>query len=367
MIISSVIQSLMFPSAQKSPQIKGHKRPDLSTWSCLRSLSPRVLACLKCQLLNHVRYKTFCIILFVVCFHSAHSEIVDHFKPCPNKSDNHSLGNIDFIYMINLDKRPEKFEDCNRRLNPYGIFPYRFSAVNGWEMPIEAINDVGLKYEPWMGAGLMGTYYFQDENGEIQYAHEPIHVVGRTYFAHCVARGPIAIVLSHLSVIQDAYDSGYETIWVLEDDIEVIRDPRILPELIDRLDALVGKDGWDILFTDRDIKKKNGEYNPCYWWAKRPNFSPCDPSIFDKRRAISPDFQQIGARWGSASMILRRSGMEKILNFIKIYRIFFPYDMDYIFPCDSETNMRLFTVFDDVVSNQIDSISDNGGPSYLNK
>jgi GR25 family glycosyltransferase involved in LPS biosynthesis len=218
-----------------------------------------------------------------------------------------------------------------------------------------------------MNTGIMGTYYFLDDQNVIQHAHEMIHASGRTYFGHCVARGPIAIILSHLSVLQDALDSGYETIWVLEDDIEIIRDPRVIPDLIDKLDGLVGKEGWDILFTDQDIRKANGEYNPCYWYAKRPNFTPWNPNQFAERRAISCDFQKIGARWGSHSMILRRSGIQKILNFFKVYRIFFPYDMDFIFPSDMFSEIQLFTVFEAVVSNQVDSISDNAGPSYLEK
>ncbi len=294
-----------------------------------------------------------------------YGDIADHFKPCPDKLSGHGIRNVDFIYMINLDKRPEKFEDCSERLNLYGIYPYRFSAVNGWEMPIEVINDVGLKYQPWMKNDIMGTYYFLDDQNEIRHEHEIIHDPAKTYFGHCVARGPIAIILSHLSVLQDAYDSGYETIWVMEDDIEVIRNPMLIPELIDKLDMLVGKEGWDILFTDRDMKTKTGEYHPCFWHAKRPNFTPWNSAIFAERKTVSPDFQKIGARWGSHSMVVRRSGMEKILDFIKVYRIFFPYDLDFIFPSGIDWDMQLYTVLDDVVSHQIDSISDNGGPSYL--
>jgi GR25 family glycosyltransferase involved in LPS biosynthesis len=302
--------------------------------------------------------------LFLILTSCLSAEIQDHFKPCPGKSNYHNMKNIDFIYVINLDRRPDRYEDICNRLNPYGIYPYRFSAVNGWELPIETINDVGLKYEPWMKNDLMGTYYYLDENGQIQHAHEIIHDPEKTYFAHCVARGPIAITLSHLSVLQDAYDSGYETIWVIEDDVEVIRNPNCLPSLIEKLDALVGNDGWDVLFTDQDIRKQNGEYNSCYWHANRPNFTPWNSSLFAKRETVSPEFKKIGARWGSHSMIIRRSGIEKILNFIKVYRIFFPYDMDYILPSDIDSDIQLYTVIDDVISNQVDSISDNGGPSY---
>jgi GR25 family glycosyltransferase involved in LPS biosynthesis len=304
------------------------------------------------------------IILLLICSFNLFANVKDHFKPCPNKGNYHNIKNIDFIYLINLDKRPDRYQDCCKRLNPYGIYPYRFSAVNGWELSIDDINDIGLKYERWMKSGIMGTYYFLDEKGEIQYDHEIIHDSNKTYFGHCVARGPMGIALSHLSILQDAYDSGYETIWVLEDDIEVIRNPNCMPELIEKLDALVGKEGWDVLFTDKDMKKPNGEYNPCYWHAPRPNFTPWNPHIFAQRTNISPDFQKIGARWGAHSMIVRRSGIEKILNFFKVYKIFLPYDMDFIFPSDIHSDIQLYTVLDDVIAHQIDSVSDNGGPSY---
>jgi hypothetical protein len=56
-------------------------------------------------------------------------------------------------------------------------------------------------------------------------------------------------------------------------------------------------------------------------------------------------------------MIIRRSGMEKILNFIKKNHLFFPIDMKYILP----NQIRLFTVIKDVVSNMPGALSDNGG------
>jgi hypothetical protein len=48
--------------------------------------------------------------------------ISDYLKELNDKSGDHSMRNIDFIYTINLDKRPEKFSLCTQQLNPYGIF-----------------------------------------------------------------------------------------------------------------------------------------------------------------------------------------------------------------------------------------------------
>lgn len=289
-------------------------------------------------------------------------DLETHLKQIQNKSGSHSIRNVDFIYMINLDQRPEKYSFSLNQLTPYGINPFRFSAVNGWELSFADIDDVGLKFSPEMEGGFMGTCYPSYMNFEP--SHEIIQNYDQTYFCHCLSRGAIGIVLSHLSILQDAYDSGYQTIWVMEDDIEVLRDPRILSDLIDKLDQTVGSNNWDVLFTDRDIRDSNGIPKACYWAAKRPDGARfLLVNNFAERTHVGDDFIKIGARWGAHSMILRRSGIRKLLQFFKAHQIFLPYDMDYILP----PGIKLFTVAHDVVSNFPKSVSDNGGPSYLNK
>lgn len=282
-----------------------------------------------------------------------------YFKKADNKATNHTMKHIDFIYTINLDQRPEKFAQCTNQLNKYGIYPYRFSAVNGWELTLDILNDVGVKYEPWMPRDLMGTSY--PAGKDYQYFHELMHVEGKNYFCHTMGRGTIGIVLSHLSVLQDAYNSGYNTIWVMEDDIHVIHDPHKISTLIEKLDETVGSGQWDILFTDRDTKGRDGNYVPCFGHARRPNFSPNNPQRFARRKRISNLFRQIGARYGTYSMIVRRSGMQKILEYFKKYRIFLPYDMDFFMP----NGIKIYTVLDDIVSTDPVALSDNGKPGYL--
>src|SRR3990167_8294515 len=216
-----------------------------------------------------------CMLLWSIFLLPLCATVQDHFKPATYKGGNHRMRNIDFIYTINLDQRPEKWEDTRQQLEAYDIHPYRFSAVNGWDLPLSVINDVGVPYERGMRRRLWGTWYSLDGQGDP--IHEVMHEPGRPYFCHCMSRGAVAIVLSHLSILQDAYNSGYNTIWVMEDDIEVCRDPRILPDLIERLDRMVGSDGWDVLFTDKDTKNREGQNVPCLGYAHRPNFNPVDP------------------------------------------------------------------------------------------
>ena len=288
------------------------------------------------------------------------AKLEDHFKPALNKSGVHKIKNIDFIYTINLDARPEKFQKCLDQLLPYGIEPYRFSAVNGWELTLDDINDVCLTYEPWMNGSMFGTSYLPENDG--MPSHELVSVPGKKYFCHCMSRGAVGIVLSHLSILQDAYNSGYETVWIMEDDIQLIQNPHNLSGLIKKLDQAVGKGKWDILFTDQDTKNQNGEYVPCKGYALRPNFTPKNPSRFSERNSVGI-FTKTGARYGAYSMIIRRSGMSKILNFFKKHQVFLPYDMDFYLPND----IQIYAVQEDVVSTEPTALSDNGGPNYLKK
>ena len=282
----------------------------------------------------------------------------DHLREAPNKSGGSQVEGIDFIYMINLDERPEKFQSCLAQLQPYGITPYRFSAINGWKLSLEEINDVGVVYKPGMATDLMGTCYPLNANGPV---HEILSVPGQTYFCHCMARGAIGCDLSHASVLRDALHSRYGTVWIMEDDVSVVRDPRLMSKYIQKLDALVGKDGWDILFTDQDtISNTTGDYVVCLGYARRPNFIPENPGRFAQRVDVSPDFRRIGARYGAYSYIIRRSGMKKILRFLKKYSLFLPFDMEFTLPND----IRLYALREDVLSTKRFAPSDNGSPGY---
>jgi hypothetical protein len=46
-----------------------------------------------------------CVVFFSL---SLSADIKDHLKPAETKSEMHNIPNVDFIYMINLDQRPEK-------------------------------------------------------------------------------------------------------------------------------------------------------------------------------------------------------------------------------------------------------------------
>lgn len=306
----------------------------------------------------------FSLFLLILCS-TSHAALQDRLKMCDGKQTNHNMRNVDFIYMINLDERPQKYALCKEQLDKYGINPYRFSAVNGWKLSLEAINDVGVKYKRGMTPLLATTYPDLGEGDKKIQSHEYMKDNGKTYFNHCTALGAIGCSLSHISILQDAYDSGYETIWVMEDDIEILGNPHEISDLIAELDAVIGHDNWDVLFTDYDYRIGVGKYLPAYGTAKRPDID-CSPEHrysepYTKTVEINNHLRKIAARFGTASMIIRRSGIIKMLEFWKTRNIYLPCDLEnYLAP-----GIQRYGLTFDLVTNMLNSQSDIGVPAYL--
>jgi len=305
----------------------------------------------------------FSIILAILfSYDFSYAKLQDHFKKALGKSNNnHAMRNIDFIYMINLDRRPEKYTLSMKYLDKYGIKPYRFSAVDGWKLSLEEILDVGVRFKPGM-TPLLGTTFVADpcNSNKLITSHEFMQEYDKTYFVHCIAPGALGCALSHISVLQDAYDSGYETVLVLEDDIEIVRNPHLLSDLIDELDSIVGHDNWDVLFTDHDYRIGVNTYLPAYGACKRPDMDNRPEERYSdkytKTVTINQNFRTVAARFGTTSMIIRRSGIIKLLEFAKERNIYLPYDLEnYLVP-----GIKRYGLNYDVITNMLNSLSDIG-------
>jgi GR25 family glycosyltransferase involved in LPS biosynthesis len=143
------------------------------------------------------------------------AEFSDHLKAVGPKNQKSSISGIDYIYLINLDQRPEKWEKSLGQLERYGITPHRFSAIYGWDLSIEAKNELGIQFAPRMLSDQWVLTFPNKLRGhyELDFLREELY--GSTVFCHWMRPGAIGCYLSHLSVLQDAYDSGYHTIWIL--------------------------------------------------------------------------------------------------------------------------------------------------------
>lgn len=283
--------------------------------------------------------------------------VFDHLSPARDKGEFSGIEGVDCIYMINLDRRPEKFVQASKELLAYGIVPYRFPTIDGSKLSLEVINDVGLRYRKGMPRIFTKSFPLE---GEGVVSNEFLADKDRAYFSHEMNLGRIGCVMSHLSVLQDAFHFGYETVWVLEDDILVEKDPNILTRMIEDLDRIVGKDNWDILFTDPNTRSCQGTPILVYGAARHPAFDCSLDARYDPkytiREPISEDIERVGSRFGAYSMIIRRSGIEKLLRFFREHQIYLPYDLEYYIVPD----IRLYGLRYGVVTNFLEAITDTG-------
>jgi len=255
-----------------------------------------------------------------------HAELEDHFKPVCDKQMMRTIPGVDCIYMVNLDRRSEKFTAACKEFQPYGIVPCRLSAVDGWSFSVEDVWDVSYRYKFQHERGVMGTCYYVDHNGLVTDYHELINTTEKPYLGHCMSRGAIGCILSHLSILQDAWDSGYECVWVLEDDIKVRSSPLQITALLDELNAYTSD--WSVLFTDLDSKKSNGKWSPCKAIRRRPGVQLHSLSYYLKIWQCTENLREIRLRFGTYSYLVSRRGMKQILDYYKEHKVFFPYDIE---------------------------------------
>jgi GR25 family glycosyltransferase involved in LPS biosynthesis len=261
----------------------------------------------------------------------SYGHIEDHYRILESKVGSLSPKNIDEVYVINLDQRPERWENCMKQLNAYGIFPCRFPGIYGWALTPAVLDEVGLRFQPGMWVGRECIMHFPAEKkGDPEFLFLSQGFVGKTCFSGWTVKGTIGCSLSHFSVLKNAYDSGYNTVWVMEDDISVLENPHLLSDLIDELDTLVGPDGWDVLYTDPDFlvidQAKEVALQVPYMW--RPDMPDRDVRFLAEHEEVGEHFMKIGSRMRAHSMIYRRCGLEKILDFYRKNNNFLPYDQE---------------------------------------
>ncbi len=247
---------------------------------------------------------------------NADEELNKYIAPINLEYADSGIGLIDCVYVINLEKRPEKWIESNNSFLEYSIKPNRVNAFDGWKLTDQQLQK------------LMGKH--------------PIRMRG----------GQMGCLISHLSVIKDAYNRGFKCIWVCEDDVIFNQNPHSLTKHIFTLSVYQPK--WDILFTDMDAKDVNG--NPIVSVSSdfRPDFKHEDISYYLEKTAVSHELIQIRQRFGTYSMIISRSGMAKILNHYEKLPVWTAYDIEihYI------PNIEEFALINEVVTSRCSKISD---------
>ncbi len=239
-----------------------------------------------------------------------------YLPPIELKESSSSIFPIDCIYVINLDARFERWQRTEALCARYSLTPNRVGAVNGWAIPQEEQERLALPYPCRLGGGQLGC------------------------------------LLSHLSILKDAWQRNFDLIWVLEDDVEFIEDPRQLPELLAQLSQ--SDPDWDILYTDTDFRNKRRGYTRPLDNDFPPDWKNEPPFICTERIPISKDLMRIRSRYGTHSMLISRRGIKKIREYYASRPHWTAIDIElhYI------PTIREYSTRRDIVSNLRHSLSD---------
>ena len=134
--------------------------------------------------------------------HKHETPITKYLTPIHITEEKSGLDLIDCLYVINLDRRPEKWQKMAALFSEKGLHPNRVSAVDGWMIPKSVQKEVAGPYPVNLSPGHFGC------------------------------------LLSHLSVLKDAHTRGFNYIWVFEDDVEFKVDAGIIPGILHELNTL---------------------------------------------------------------------------------------------------------------------------------
>jgi GR25 family glycosyltransferase involved in LPS biosynthesis len=198
---------------------------------------------------------------------------------------------VDCIYVINLEKRPEKWERVDTLLRQDGIFANRFNAIDGWAIPKSVQKE------------LAGPY--------------PVRMLP----------GEIGCLLSHISVIKDALDRNFNVVWIFEDDFECVEPARAMVPLIKQISEI--DPNWDILYTDVDSKNSEGIPSLALGSDYRPDRKFIHPDeYYLARTSISKDLMQIRQRYGMYSFLVSRKGLQKIYHYFSHVYLWTAVDID---------------------------------------
>lgn len=266
----------------------------------------------------------FCIINSLFSASEKECVIWEYLTPIEVEEFNSGLELIDCIYVINLDFRTQKWETTKKACQRYNLGINRVSAVNGWALSKAVHKRLASPYPVRLPSGALGC------------------------------------LLSHLSILKDAYERGFSIIWVMEDDIEFLANPK---ELVNSLYILFNIDPeWDIFYTDTDYRGRNG-YTRSLGLDPRPDQKLYPLKYYLTRDYCHKDIMRIRSRYGTHSMIISKNGIRKILEYYSSRSLWSPIDIDihYI------PGIREYSATKDLVTNIIGAITDNGRTDFKRK
>ena len=208
------------------------------------------------------------------------------------KHSSSGLDKIDCIYVINLKKRAKKWKETDSQLKKYGLTANRVNAIDGWKLR----------------------------------SRQLLCLIG--FYNHQMLPGKVGCYLSHLSCLKDALERKFNLVWIMEDDIDIVKDPQHMTQLIKQLDEL--DPSWDVLYSDLDTRHINGkDRRPSTVRThefKNPYIKLNSKRNHFRRMTMNNKLRKTGFRWGMYSYIISTRGAQKIYDKLSEVPIWTPID-----------------------------------------
>lgn len=238
--------------------------------------------------------------------------------PIPKIAPKSGMDGVDCLYVINLAKRPEKWQRIQQICRDYALFPTRVEAVNGTKLSRSILKT------------LCGRYPIRKK------------------------RGAIGCFLSHVSVFLDSYERKLNCVWICEDDIDFIENPHQMPDLLKKLTEI--DPDWDVLYTDPDTRIPE-----CYHWKEtvlpnmqsdfRPDQVHLPMEYYLTKHVIDENFTRIGQRFGLYSYFVSKKGIQKLVHYFLHVFIWTEIDRDIHYVPD----IREYALNKNVISHWVQS------------
>ena len=203
----------------------------------------------------------------------------------------------DKIYVISLDRTPERYEYVKKQLDKFNLKHERFSGVDGklltikdekgWLVPVKKLNDPN----EYAGERLKISYQGLYKDAEFFYV--------RDYLLNC---GQLGCAMSHRAVWADVVKHKYKRAIVLEDDV------MLEPDFDQKLSMTMKNlpKYYDVFFLNIGLfPPKNRTYftPPDFWLSKFSNTS-------------SPFYANVktSSVWGLQSYVITNDSARKLLE-----------------------------------------------------
>ena len=216
----------------------------------------------------------------VGCVYPFLTPIANFIEPIATHSDLSGVDEVDCIYVINLDRRTDRWQRMEQILNQNLLHANRVSGFDGRYRLTESDMDA-----------IVGPY-------------------GRRN----IKKGQVGIVITYLSILKHALDNNFNCIWVMEDDVEFHCSPESISKFLVALSNL--DPDWDLFYTNINHRYENNSHiSDCHWI--RQDQRPDDPTILP-----DPEYfpsLQLARTWfhlGTSSSIFSKKGVKKIFDFL---------------------------------------------------